>query len=245
MAVTVQAATLTEAHRLAQARLGALTVRQMFASWPLLDPVDLDGTLDRWMRIALALVRAQRSVSARLAANYLTTFRALELGVDVPGVAPVLADLLDQTAAVTSLTVTGPATVKRAIGNGLSLEQAMSLGQATSARAAMRQAMNGGRDTIQGTIAADPKALGWARAASGKACHFCAMLAGRGPVYSKETVDFHAHDGCSCTSEPVYHRDAAWPAGSQRYAALWSEATAGLSGADARNAFRQALAGQS
>jgi hypothetical protein len=30
------------------------------------------------------------------------------------------------------------------------------------------------------------------------------MLAGRGAVYSADTVDFHTHGHCGCTAEPVY-----------------------------------------
>jgi hypothetical protein len=66
------------------------------------------------------------------------------------------------------------------------------------------------------------------------------MLASRGPVYSKKSIDFKTHDGCGCTPEPVFSRNAAWPAGSREYAEMWQEATAGE--ADQLNAFRRALA---
>lgn len=226
MAATAAGTRLTEAHRLAQARLGAQTVRALRAVFPLLDPADLDGTFDSWLRAVLPVIRSQRTTSARLAANYLTTFRTLELGADVDPYVPVIADALDTSAVSTSMLVTGPVSVRSNLARAVPLVRALTLAEANSARAGMRHVMNGGRDTIQNAVANDTAAHGWARSASGKACAFCAMLASRGPVYSKATVDFHAHDGCSCGSEPVYRRDADWPSGSRRYADLYQQAKA-------------------
>lgn len=227
MAATVEARRLTEAHRQAQARLGAVVVRQILATWPLLDPEDLDASVRRWLAVTVPLVASNRRTSARLAANYLTTFRALELGVEVEPASPVLAEDVDTRQVATSLVVTGPAVVRRALARGDQPARALRLAQTTSARAAMRHVLNGGRETVTGTVQTDRQALGWARATSGRSCAFCSMLASRGPVYRSEaTADFHSHDGCNCSTEPVYRRDAAWPPGSDRFAALWAEAKA-------------------
>lgn len=244
MAATTAGARLTEAHRLAQARIGAQTVRALRAVFPLLDPADIDGTFDRWLQGVLPIIRSQRTTSARLAANYLTTFRTLELGPDVEPYVPSLADEVPEAAVQTSMLVTGPVSLRSNLAKAVPLVRALTLAEANTARSGMRHAMNGGRDTIQNAIRGDREALGYARSTSSRACGFCAMLASRGPVYSKSTVDFHAHDGCSCGSEPVYRRDAAWPAGSREYRQLWDTATHGLSGADAINAFRVALSRQ-
>lgn len=243
MAATAEAARLTEAHRLAQSRLGAQVVRQMLLTWPLLDIGDLDRTFERWLRVVVPLVQANRRTSSALAANYIRTFRVLELGVDTRPIVPVIAEPAPVEAVTTSMLVTGPAALRANLAKKVPLERAMSTAAARSARSAMRHVLAGGRETIDQTVANDSRALGWARATSAKACHFCAMLASRGPVYSEATVGFHAHDGCSCSAEPVYRRDADWPAGSRRYRDLWNEATTGQSGADAQLAFRQALAG--
>lgn len=225
MAATVEAQRLTEAHRIAQARLGARTVTQLVDSWALLDPADLDATTERWLLTAARLTQAQRSLSAQLAANYLTTFRRLELGR--PGTLDlVVAERLDAQQALTSLTVTGPVRVKLATARGASLAEASDLGMAGAARAGMRLALDGGRSTLVESIRADPQAHGFARVASGDPCAFCAMLASRGPAYSEESVGFEAHDGCSCTAEPVYDADAEWPAGSRQYQELWQQAKA-------------------
>lgn len=69
------------------------------------------------------------------------------------------------------------------------------------------------------------------------------MLASRGGVYSRRSVDFPAHDGCSCSAEPVWSREQE-PPEVLALRRLWEESTAGLSGRDALNAFRRALEGR-
>lgn len=246
MAATDAGARLTEAHRLAQARIGAQTVRALRAVFALLDPSDIDGTFERWLQGVLPVVRSQHNLSARLAGAYLTTFRTLELGPDVEPFVPVLAADITEDAVTTSMLVTGPVSLRTNLAKAVPLVRALSIAEANSARSGMRHAMNGGRDTIQGSIVADREAQGWARTTSSKACSFCALLASRGPVYSKDTVDFHAHDGCSCGSEPVYRRDADWPSGSRRYEQLYRDAKAAAiaEGIDVSVAFRRAVEGR-
>lgn len=244
MAATAEAARLTEAHRLAQLRLGADTVRQMQAVWPLLNPADLNASFADWMQVVGPIVQAQRSASSALAANYITVFRSLELGVG-RGFTPILAGPVDTKILFTSMLVTGPVSIQAALDRSVPLVRALDTAEARSAGAAMRHALNGGRETIVDTTRADRRAIGWARATSASACAFCAMLASRGPVYSGDTVDFRAHDHCACGAEPMYRDDAGWPSGARRYRRLWDETTGGLHGDDALNAFRTALAAKS
>jgi hypothetical protein len=204
VASTAEARRLTEAHRLAQARLGADTVRRMLAAFRILDGTDLDGTFERWLRVALPVIQSQRSTSARLAANYLTTFRALELGVTGERLTPQLAEAAPVEAVTTSLVVTGPAAIKSNVGRGMALSTAMRTASVTTSRAAMRHVLNGGRETITATTRSDRRARGWQRVTSGDACSFCSLLASRGAAYGEDTADFQAHDGCSCSAEPVY-----------------------------------------
>lgn len=225
MAATIEARRLTEAHRLTQARLGAQTILRMRQLWPILDGEALDASFPLWLRSVTPLVRLQRVASARLAASYLGAFRTLELGLSADTTTPRLAETVVTDALTTSMLVTGPAAVKSATKRGVTIERAMTIAEAMSASAAMRHALNGGRDTIVNTVRADRTALGWARATSGSPCAFCAMLASRGPVYKTETTGgFQAHDHCSCAVEPVYRRDADWPAGGRRYQEIWNEA---------------------
>jgi hypothetical protein len=222
MATTAAGRELTEEYRLEQARLGARTVAQMRTVWPVLVPADMDNTAPLWVAVATPIIADHRAESAQLASAYLASFKGAETGLGAPPV--VLADTIDRDAVATSLLVTGPYSLRRNLSQGVLFERALAAAEAGSAAAAMRHAMNGGRATILDSIAADPDALGWARATSGKACAFCAMLASRGPVYSERSVDFHAHDHCSCTAEPIYGQGHL-PPGSERYARLWDQAT--------------------
>lgn len=195
---------LTEAHRLAQARLGARTVSDLLTAWSLIDPKNLTQTQAAWIRVAARLVTARHLESSRLAADYLRSHRLLNLGEAAPA---VFAEV-DVRAVWTSLEVTGPVSLKRAMAAGRTLAEAAETAQVNTARAGMRHALAGGRDTITATVAADPDAAGYQRVTSGSACDFCSMLAGRGAVYSDSTVNFAAHDGCSCSSQPVYNESA-------------------------------------
>lgn len=68
---------------------------------------------------------------------------------------------------------------------------------------AQRRISNYSRTTISGSSVADPAARGWKRVGVGQ-CEFCAMLIGRGAVYTEATVDFHAHDHCQCSPAPAW-----------------------------------------
>lgn len=191
---------LTEAHRLAQLRLGSLTVERMRAIWRLLDPERLDGTFEDWLTTAIPIIAAQRQASARLAGAYLTALRAIEVGLE-DNLTPVLREEPDRQALAASLLVTGPLSVKRAMTRGVSIQQAMGVAEAASAASSMRHALDGGRETITATVGADPRADGYQRVASAGACFCCSKLAGI--RFAHDRV-FRAHDGCSCNAEPVY-----------------------------------------
>jgi hypothetical protein len=202
VAAAADAALLTETHRLAQARIGAVTVEQLLAAWPLLDLADLDATTARWLQVVVPLVEARHGESARLAAGYYATIRALTLRVT--GFATPTSGTFDRTQALTSLTIMGPARVKSAMSRGVQLARAGELGAAGTGRAAMRLALNGGRDTILAATKSDRAATGWARVTSGAPCAFCASLVGM--TGGESSVSFQAHDGCACSAEPVFAR---------------------------------------
>ena len=66
-----------------------------------------------------------------------------------------------------------------------------------------RRIANFSRSTITGSSIADPAAVGWQRVGSGR-CEFCAMLIGRGAVYTEATADFRSHDHCHCSAAPAF-----------------------------------------
>lgn len=63
------------------------------------------------------------------------------------------------------------------------------------------------RDTIAESSIADPRARGWQRTGSGE-CDWCAMLIGRGAVYSESSADFASHDHCRCSAVPAWDGQA-------------------------------------
>lgn len=86
-----------------------------------------------------------------------------------------------------------------AAGRGVTVESIRSL----AVGGMERRIMQWSRDTVMGAALADPAADGWQRAGVGS-CAFCAMLIGRGAVYSEATADFSAHDACNCSAVPAF-----------------------------------------
>ncbi|HEY5420361.1 MAG TPA: hypothetical protein VIL10_06475, partial [Marmoricola sp.] len=66
-----------------------------------------------------------------------------------------------------------------------------------------RRIANASRLTVTRSAVEDRAARGWQRVGVG-GCDFCAMLLGRGAVYSEESADFEAHDHCRCLAEPAF-----------------------------------------
>lgn len=244
MAATALAAQLTWLHQRQQVAVRADLIRQVTALYAALDVSSLEGVDRSWPaleRALEALIRDAYGTSAGLAVNYYELFRAAE-GVGGAST-PQLADPLPAEQVATSLRVTGPYTAKHLVAT-----RSRQVAEVTLARlvgSTTRLALAGGRDTLDRSINADRRALGWARVLSGgRSCAFCRMLASRGPAYLSERSagkDRKWHDLCDCQVEPVYSRDAAWPPGSREARELWDATTAGLSGDDAVNAFRRAV----
>lgn len=208
MATQAEAAAATRAHREAQKRLGLDVAARVRVAWPLLDPADVNASVDRWLGVVLPLVLDGRRESASLAAAYLRAFARLEADTDAR---VLLAEVDDQVreAAATSLRVTGPVQVTAMSAAGYSREQASQSALSATLGAAMRHAMDGGRETLVRSIEVDPRLVGWRRVGDGSSCKFCRMLIGRGEVYSAETARFAAHDNCGCSAEPAYGGESA------------------------------------
>ncbi|MDN5931872.1 MAG: hypothetical protein L0I24_12555 [Pseudonocardia sp.] len=144
-------------------------------------------------------------------------------------------------AARVSLTVTGPVGQKSKAARGKPLQVARDESFVEASGAATRHVLTGGRQSLLTLVEGDMKAIGWIRVTDGDPCAWCALLAGRGPVYrSEQTASFSAHDACACSAEPVYSRDTLWPGRAAEFRRLYREVTAGTSGRDSINAFRRA-----
>ncbi|MGH8919590.1 MAG: hypothetical protein ACRD0H_14875 [Actinomycetes bacterium] len=247
MAATPAGRAATSAHRLAQGRLAVRVVTEVLGAWQSLDPLRL--TDQTWTGPILAALARHRDDSAELAANYYRAFRHAERPAG-----PAFSPRLDSAGtsdtwrdrALTSLRVTGTRVVARLLLGGWAPAAALDRAGPGVAAASSRHVLAAGRDVVHTALRADPAGRGWLRVTDGDPCWFCAMLASRGAVYltqrsasSRGGTEEPFHDGCGCQTEPVF-RTAVLPDASQRFATLWETSTAGLSGKDARTAFRRA-----
>jgi hypothetical protein len=246
MAVTETASRLTEAHRLEQAKNGALVsyvVAQLFLK--AIDLNDITGSAAALLERLVPAILKRRRNSALIARRYYTAFRAADYGTDGFELPPMTE--LNLQALQTSLRVTGEVALKQRIAalpadspgfdlqpsvSRALLEQAVELTAQDIAGAATRHVMNGGRDELQSAVAADPVALGYVRVTDSDPCFFCAMLASRGPVYGAESFDdsdprfigegeHKVHDHCQCATEPVYSRATEWPGRAREFEDMW------------------------
>ncbi len=223
MARTATGRALTELHRRQQLALRADVLRQVLRLWPtwnLHEPDTYVALQDAL--VAITQVSAERS--ATLAAAYYRLFRLAEQPVLARDIA--LGVMLASAPSVEQIKKAIDATAKSGVYNafkaGKSYEEALANGLVRVSGSVGRLAMEGGRSTIEQTVMRDKLALGYARVTGGRPCAFCAMLASRGPVYKEDTVDFQAHDHCSCTSEPVYP-GSEWPGRAREFRELWDE----------------------
>lgn len=175
-------------------------------------------------------------------------FDDVDVSVEVPDAGVVVdAPEFDEREATVSLLVTGPERVKALMP--APEDEAMATAERSSAAAAVRHVVDGGREQVKEAVRKDPEALGYARVTDSNPCYFCAALASRGPVYEAESFDdsdarftgpgiAKVHDGCCCTLVPAYTRNA-WPEGSGALRREWDDVTEDLIGKDAMRAFRR------
>lgn len=257
MALSPSATAATNTHRADQASLRAAFTVAFFSAWRgLLDPRRLDATTPGWLVVAEALVHRHHEASAQLAADYYRDHRRGELdALDVDArqlprsvFRSAIGHRPDPGALRTSLMVCGPAAIRHATARGRRPEHAAAVAAVRCEASASRHVLTGGRTTTRRLVKADRVALGWARVTDANPCWFCAMLASRGPVYkTKHAATFldedlsRFHDGCQCTAEPTYSREAAWPGDGRRWEQLWKDTTENLSGDAARAVFRAAV----
>ena len=237
MARTETGASLTRQHRSRQLAVRSETVREFMEVWPVWTPGD-PRSFDTLVDATLPLVELRRRTSAGVASDYYRAFRTAE---GVGGEAtPRLGDSVERDRVAASLYATGQAQHRRSVAAGFSSQAARQNTLVTVTGAVARHVLDGGRETLLRSTAADGRTEGWQRVTAGEACSFCLMLASRGAVYGEDTADFQSHDHCVCSAEPRYS-GSQMPEESRRARDLWRETTRGLSGDEARNAFRRAV----
>jgi len=192
---------LTLRHRQAQIAVSRRGMLHLVTLWPAFDPTRIDETWPLLQQAAMLIIGQGRTQSAVLAQTYYQTIRAAE---GIRAALPKITLPIEgwQPAASTSLLVTGPVGAKAAILAKQPLADIVANTLVRVSGAVSRHTLDGGRETISSYVRAERG--GYRRITSASPCPFCRMLAGRGTVYGHDTVDFRAHDHCSCTSEPVF-----------------------------------------
>lgn len=273
MATTELGGALTEEHRAAQVAIASEAIQEFLPLWSLLDPLRLDETTPAWLDQVVRLIERYRLLSARRAFDYFQAFKAAE-SPQVGGPVEYREPPVELRPLLVSMTVVGPVREKQVVRRlssrleGLSgaerereLDRIRSRASAealeSAAKALQRHVLDGGREVLTEAVNSDRDAVGWARVTDSDPCYFCAMLASRGFVYESRDTALRSsgvrgnqrlgqpfHDGCGCTAEPRFHRDAPLPGDADLYSQLWDDTTQGLSGKAAVRAFRRAYEGR-
>jgi len=212
MSVTRTAGDLAAAHRAGQLQVRAAAARRVVDLWPGFDAEDIAGSWARLELPLIAIIQSAHGRSAGLAGAYYATDRQAR---GVPGTPrPVLAapKTADELAGWLEVAPRWAGTLTaRGLPHVAERTLVTTIGRVT------RNALDGGRDTITGSVAADRQAVGYARLTGANPCAFCAMLASRGPVYKTERAATRIadgrryHDHCQCQPVAVYDRDDGWP----------------------------------
>lgn len=233
---SAEAVALTAEHRRGLALLATAVVRRVATTARGADAdalADIDGWWDRAEATVLADVTRGHDLAASLEGRYLRRHAAIEAVRVEPVLAAVAAEQLR-----TSLRVSGPVAFKRHMSLSADPFVSRSTMAATLSGAAQRLTLAGSRGTAMETFRRSGATVGYRRITSGRPCPFCSMLASRGAVYSKQTVEFHAHDSCKCSSEPLYRHEPE-PAAVTTLRAQWDQATADVSGLEKLAAWRR------
>ena len=196
------AGALATAHRQAQLKIRARTLRELNALWPGIDWSNLDRAFPVWVELVSGIVARNRADSTTLAAAYL---KATRKAAGILGAAPIsLAGPVPDSQLFTSLWVTAGLGVQAAGADPALANTAVAKAFVKSSGAVTRLVLAGGRETITETTRADPRAVGFERVTSPNCCDFCSDLAAMAETNPALATDFEAHDHCGCSAEPVY-----------------------------------------
>lgn len=228
-----------QAFRWQSAVFGAQVIRDILTLWlRLFDPYQARRSWPAVKQAVSLLVADRRFLAQEMGRQFYRQARLtahVEGVFEAAGVPPVDAAVLSGT-----LDSTGPWTFLKGIQAGKTPQQALESAGVRMSGAASRLVQQAEREVITEAVKADPEAIGWARITGMNPCAFCAMLAGRGFVYKTEaSASFLAHDHCRCTAAPGFSEDDAELLYSKDLQKAWWKVTKGLSGADARRAWRR------
>lgn len=193
-------------HYLAQAGLTVALARLLAALWPSVDLQRLPATLPPFQRHAAALVDRFSRASATLSVRDYQRARAAA-GVRSPFTVPHSSPPPPEQIGKSLQWATGKLWDPALLEPGANTQAALDTAATKVEGAASRLVLDVGRQTTIDAVAADKQARAWAREARPDCCYFCALLAGRGAVYSSAQAagqDNAFHDHCHCQVVPVF-----------------------------------------
>lgn len=199
--------------RRSQLQIRARYLRDFADLWPILSR---ERDLDRWLRLNVALVRRWQQPSQSLALEFYRSQSMAQTG----DVTPLQrANRMPDKQIVSNLVARGPVVARKSRLSGLDELEAWERAEAAAMGAGGRLVLAGGRDAL---AAQEP--LGFMRVTDGDPCYWCAMLAGRGAVYSSaenagEVNEFH--NSCGCTVMPIFSRTDFMSPEALRYRAIF------------------------
>lgn len=255
---------LIAAYGVQQAAIVAQALAEVVELWPLLDLDNLDATAGPWTRRMAQTLDGYRGRAFGNASSFYDRFRDLRTGAG--GIASPTRDVAVDTKALGDYLATyGPANVKHktkalaldreGFGDDRTryMERISRLALVDVMGASVKGVMDGAREATQTKMANDENAIGYQRVIrSANPCHFCTMLASRGPVYIPEnnagvTVQNASsprygksyHENCQCEVLPIYDEDEPWHENALEYRFAWDDVTREFSGDDKRKQWRR------
>lgn len=194
-----QSARVTDAYRQRLLRLQQLAA--LLGQWTVTTQ-DIDRSGQAWLARAVPQLQVMQGAGVALTAGYVSAFKASETSTP-PTAAHInsagVGNAADGQPLLKSLAA-ALITVKVAIKDGRSPEQALKLGEQRATRLAASASLAAPRVALHSAIAADPAFIGWRRVTFG-GCGAC-LAAADGIVHSPDKP-LAVHDHCRCTAEPV------------------------------------------
>lgn len=199
----VDVATIAARHVAIRRRTAAATVLGAVREWRSLDPADLTGSWLNQLPRLLAVVSAGQLAAADTAQAYTEAAVAAQSVTPQPAgriVPASFAGTASDGRDLASLLYLPVIDTKEALSSGVSLADAMGLGERRLRMLVDTQVADAGRAADGVGITADRMVTGYVRVVSASACGRCALLAGQRYAYN---TGFARHPHCHCQHVPV------------------------------------------
>ena len=194
---------LARLHRARQQQLAAMATAETRKLWRLVDGGNVIASWTALAARAFVLVSLAQAEAARGAGDYVATALALQDASSDP--AGAVADRAFAGTASDGRPLSGLLTypayqVQGFLDGGMSIAQALGIGQRHLGRIVGTQIQDAARISIGVVIANNRRTTGYIRVVSGSACSRCLILAGRWYAYN---AGFARHPHCDCVSAPA------------------------------------------